>query len=100
GAQPRDAGVTPEPHALAARERTRTLRRRLERLLEGAVSGHVVEQLLVAEGLASGGRHPGFKGHGLVDEPVVDLGPQPGVDAAGEGGPRHPDAGEDRKSVV
>src|SRR5919106_5468719 len=76
GAQPADARVAAEPGPLPAGEPSGAPHGQLHRLVQRARAGEMVEQLLVAEGLAGGARHAASvveQPSGLVDEPGGEL---------------------------
>src|SRR5581483_5739846 len=93
-ADPGDAPVAPEPHALPAGELAGALggaaQRRLER---GDRTLEVIKDLLVPDALPGGGRQPaGRRGEAadLLDQPVLHHGRDAGLDALGDTRPRQP----------
>ncbi len=67
--EPHDAGIPPEPHALAPCERPGATRDRRERLVQAAPPFEVGEQLLVADRLLSGPRQVPPHSPNLVEQP-------------------------------
>src|SRR5690606_30169989 len=82
GVDPTDARVTAEPALLTAGEPAGALPGERQRVVERAAPGEVVEQLLVAEGLAGRARQrAGAQAADLVEQAGVELGVVAGVDA-------------------